>query len=311
MVETSRDASSAPADLAGLPWSGLETVLAHARAQRRAVYMSLIGNQQYLIGPGEARGILAAWPTATDGRGRFAIGAIATVADRTLLNSAVRPDIDSILYSTATLTVKILHEPNPDGPITAHGRVGAISEVLGASACTLVDASGREFGLASGTFVVARRPDHGAVKVMRPSQAEHAASEEAVLELHARIARHLETLGPAPSYPDLLAIRVLKADEQVVEAVFDSAPHLGNTVRSLHGGVLFGAAAQVAAELVPGWRIAEEHCQFHAGVGEHRVRLHARLLRRGRRVAFVEVDATVEQKSIGSMLCTMVPSHAG
>lgn len=287
---------------------------AMASGDRRMLYHSLLGIGPEVRSDGAVRVTLTAGPAALDSAGRLAKGALATLADRALSASVPRPTGEVARFSTVTLSVQIVRDPDPNGPVVAEARPRTGTSELMSTSCLLRDAGGEELGRGFAIFIKVRPPAPEALRAAfsepRTTDGHGTTPAGGADPWQARVAEALGRLGDRPSYDALLGLRWVDPAPagSGAEARLDIGPHLWNRVGQLHGGAVFGALAAVAARAVPGRRVLEQQCQLMAGLSEGRIRLRARPIRIGRRVGVVAVDATgPDDRPVSSALCTLIP----
>ena len=217
------------------------------------------------------------------------------------------------VYTTVTLTLKLVGKPSTRGLLTAYAHACAASGELASSWCALTDATGLQVGSASGVFALFCGPQRHLPRIdpSRPLAELQVADSTAPESHELTIPGRLAELPPQElSYQELLGIDILKVGGGC-DGVFEIGPHLWNLSRYLHGGAVVGAAAETAVHALGPWRVAEAHCQFMSGAARGRVFIQARTLRAGRRVGFVAVEAFLESGlRLATCLCTLVPDSA-
>lgn len=243
--------------------------------------------------------------------------ALATLADLAL-GAAIRSWLDKgARLGTVTFTVQ--HPATPvQGPLVADGTALFVADGRGAAQCTLSTPDGA-VAQAQGWFG-ALPPPAGRVLDLLPWERAEPASvpPPSLAELDDREARAVAAAraagqraaahGTAVSH-ELLAFDWGATPEGRARGTLAIGPELANRVGHLQGGVLYGAAALAAAQVVgvsPS-AIIDGHYQFlRPGDGEH-LTAEAAVARRGRSVAFVESRLSVDGSLVGLGLFTVRP----
>lgn len=229
------------------------------------------------------------------------LAVLADLSCGSAIRSVLAPDIR---LGTTALAVDHLRPPAP-GVLRGRARVSwsDAKSLEGHARCDVVDADETLIATASGWFVALPAPaGHSLPPVPweAPADAVPGLAEADLLDHeHATLAavrRGVRLAGERRTgvvtqlvVPDLLP----DPDGDEVAWELPVGPALGNRVRQMQGGALYGAAAAAATvALGPDWTVAAGAVQFLRPVDAPYVRVSARLVRRGRRVGFTEVRVT-------------------
>lgn len=285
-------------------WPGLDAILGARPSPASSLYAELLGLERHAEPGNRAAGTLANWPTTRDRRGYLAFGAIASLIDRVLLASVIRPPHQLASYTTVTLTVRQIEDVPPSGPLSARAQAGPYSEHFATSEGEVLDRDGRVVATASGVFTIVRSvPRAPTAPGATPTSATPSLTADASpADLH-RSESRLRALEGPPDYLDVLGLHVAR-EEDSLTGTFQIGPEVWNAAAYLHGGALFGAAAECAVALLGEWRVVEQHCPYLLAAAHGQVTLRTRLLRAGRRVAVVAIEATTENGRLLAMILT-------
>ncbi|MGW3614026.1 acyl-CoA thioesterase domain-containing protein [Micromonospora sp. NPDC005163] len=227
----------------------------------------------------------------------------ATLADLAL-GSAIRSALGpGLRLGTTTLCVNHLVSPTSRrvearATATWHDPDG----LEGQGACRIADETGRVVATAEGWFV-ALPPPPGRPLPPVPWESPSASVPEDLTpdDLDARERASYDAVVAAA--PDAAAHHRSVADQLTSPSaagrtnVLRISPALSNRVGQVQGGALYGTAAHAAVHcLGPGWEVASGYVQYLRPVDAPCARVDASVLRRGRRVGFVDVTVTAADK---------------
>lgn len=239
--------------------------------------------------------------------------ALATLADLAL-SAAVRHEVGPHhRLGTVTLGMHLM-APCPVGTVTAlaHPVWVDTTDGHGHARCELRDDDGGLVGTAQGWFAVLPVPDgtrmppalwegEQAPPVPELSPAELSAVEQTVVRAGEAALERARERGTLPG-EELLALGW--SDPAGADRVRGSAsvgPELANRVRHVQGGATYGAAVAAAARAAgPGMRLADGHLQYLKPADGAALSVEARVLRRGRRAVFTEVELSVDGRQVAS-----------
>jgi uncharacterized protein (TIGR00369 family) len=193
--------------------------------------------------------------------------------------------------------VPVTHDPIAHARFAGYTRGSEVKHAL--SAATLM-AGDTEVAHASGAFVMLPLPN-GVTQKTQPwvpadlsveplAASELQADERAVLR---RFDRALKAADAERTFVEHFWGGVIGRREGEARLTVPVAPHLGNRVGQVHGGILFGLAAQTACAAVPAaMRLANISAWFlKPGVGR-RLIVKSSVLHAGRNVAVVRTWIT-------------------
>ena len=229
------------------------------------------------------------------------------------LGSAIRSALGpGLRLSTINLTIDHLR-PASAGPLSATADADWIEpeELTGLGRVAVVDSSGQKVAVAAGWFVALPAPtdrplppvpwEADTITVPALTLAELGDDEREIHDELLAAAARAESRGESVLHaltappPDLTGVR--RTDDELAYPL-PTGPSLGNRVRQVQGGALYGAAASAAAVLAgTEWDVTSGHVQFLRPVSAPQVDVRARTLRRGRRAMFVEVDLGSEGRT--------------
>lgn len=203
--------------------------------------------------------------------------------------------------ATVQLAARFTGEPVAGAPVahakfTGYTRDSAVKHALAEATLT---AGGAAVAHASGCFVMLPLPDGETQRTlpwvpafdMQPLQPrdlhEH---ERAVLRRFDRAQRAADAAHP---FVEHFWAGIPRARERGASLAVTVTPHLGNRVGQVHGGLLFGLAAQVAAAAVPGrLRLSNIAAWFLAPGTGPRLHVRSEVVHHGRNVVVVRTRIT-------------------
>lgn len=235
---------------------------------------------------------------------------VAVLVDLTL-GSAIRSALGpGLRLATISLTVEQV-APAAPGRLTATGRAewADRDDLEGFGRVEVRDERTHLVAVASGWFVALPAPP-GETLPPVPWESEPAAVPDLApgdLTDHERVVHAALVAGAERA--DRLDVALLdavvapppgvRAEGDEISYELPTGPELGNRVRQVQGGALYGAAA-AAARLVAGsgWQPTVGHAQFLRPVSASALQVRARVLRRGRRALFVDVELAADRPAL-------------